>query len=372
MTIFDRYLIRQYLRTFVILFLSAYGLVIVIDGFTNIDSFQEGETNGTLNLLARMGKYYFFQASTFFNLLASILSTVAVMVVLALLRKHSEIYPILAAGIPVYRLVTPLVVGVICLNVLISINQEIIIPRISHQLLAARNEASVEEHKIDPINDYASGIRIGGQGLSVTRGVMLEAQFVLPRPQVAHELTTLTSETASYYEAVGERPAGWLLKNVNRLYEQLPLTEEGVRRVLPVENPQNLFVVTDVSFQDLSNRSQSHQLISTPALIQRIKNPTFSVLSVRSQTVHLHNRLLRPILDVIAVFIAVPLILRRESRSLVMNMASCTAVFLLVMISVQASQYLGSSNLIDLETAAWLPTILSGTLGAWLTGVAQT
>ena len=40
-TTFDRYLLRRYLHVFIILMISMYGLYVVIDGFTNIDEFQE-------------------------------------------------------------------------------------------------------------------------------------------------------------------------------------------------------------------------------------------------------------------------------------------------------------------------------------------
>ena len=40
-TTFDRYLIARYLQIFVILFVSMFGLFVVIDGFSNVDEFQE-------------------------------------------------------------------------------------------------------------------------------------------------------------------------------------------------------------------------------------------------------------------------------------------------------------------------------------------
>jgi len=40
-TTFDRYLISRYLQIFLILFVSVFGLYVVIDGFSNVDEFQE-------------------------------------------------------------------------------------------------------------------------------------------------------------------------------------------------------------------------------------------------------------------------------------------------------------------------------------------
>ncbi len=43
-TTFDRYLIARYLQIFVILYLSVFGLFVVIDGFSNVDEFQDHST----------------------------------------------------------------------------------------------------------------------------------------------------------------------------------------------------------------------------------------------------------------------------------------------------------------------------------------
>ena len=75
MTTFDRYLLRRFLHTFVILFVTLFGLYVVIDGFTNVDGFQEG-TDDALVVLRRMGAYYVYQSSMLFDLMGP---TVAVM-----------------------------------------------------------------------------------------------------------------------------------------------------------------------------------------------------------------------------------------------------------------------------------------------------
>ena len=47
MTIFDRYLLGRFTWVFVVLFVTTFGLFVVIDGFTNVDAFQE-ESDGTI------------------------------------------------------------------------------------------------------------------------------------------------------------------------------------------------------------------------------------------------------------------------------------------------------------------------------------
>ena len=109
-TTFDRYLLARMLHTFVVMFVAAYGLYIVIDLFTNIDSFQEN-TASTMELVARIGEFYAWRAFDFFEMTGPILIVIAVIAVLGLLQKNSETFPILAAGIPAFRLLRPLLIA---------------------------------------------------------------------------------------------------------------------------------------------------------------------------------------------------------------------------------------------------------------------
>ena len=371
LTTFDRYLLKRYLSVFAILFVCTFGLFVVIDGFTNVDAFQE-TAGGTLDVFLAMAGYYTFQASAFFDLIAPILAVMSATVVFALLMKHAEIHPVLAAGVPLYRLLVPVILGAIAVNALAFANQELIVPRIAHRIQAARGQSAAEGHAVDPVYDYDSRIRIDGHELYLSERRIHQANFVLPVPEIVQDLTTLKSRQATYYDATPERPAGWLLEDVTPRYADLSLTDAGRSRVLPSEDAADVFVATAVSFDQLHNRNRSQQFASTPELVRRVRNPAYGVASLRGTTLQVHTRLVAPLANVLSVLIAVPLVVRRESRSLVVNLALCTGVLIVVYAAAQACLYLGRANLIPTDLAAWAPAILAGTLAAWLSGSAQT
>src|SRR4051812_36787581 len=253
MKIFDKYLFRRYLSVFFIVFASTYGLFVVIDGFTNADAFQEGQ-DGIANLMLAMFGYYAYQSSLFLDMVGSITSVVSIMVVFALLFRHSEIQPMLAAGVPIYRLVLPVLCGAMLVSAAIIANQELLIPRIAHQLQSSRSEAKGDSQNVEQVNDYETGILIGGKSLHLKTRTIEEARFVLPVPEIADSLTPLRAKVARYFNASDERPAGWLLENVTPRYAQMKanLTELGQKSVLPMDDPDMAYVVTDVSFDQLS------------------------------------------------------------------------------------------------------------------------
>src|SRR3984957_14875336 len=134
-TTFDRYLIARYLQIFLILFVSMFGLFVVIDGFSNVDEFQE-HSKTTLDLLSRMASYYAYQSTQFLDMCGPILTVIDSMIVFALLLRNSELHPILAAGVPTWRLLLPIILSTAFVNGLMTANQELVIPRIAVMLRA--------------------------------------------------------------------------------------------------------------------------------------------------------------------------------------------------------------------------------------------
>ncbi len=370
-TTFDRYLLRRYLHVFLILMVSLYGLYVVIDGFTNIDEYQE-VSDDPIIVMQAMVTYYAYHFSSFFEMLGAIVSVVSVIVVFGLLQKNCEIAPILAAGIPTIRLVRPFVIGTILVNGLIVFNQEYVIPHIAHVLQADRTEPNEAGKDVEPIYDYVTHIRIDGKDLYLEDQRLEGANFVLPVPEVAFDLTTLNAKEATYHKKTKDRPAGWHLHNVSPPFSELALTTVGQRIVIPMPDPHDVFVVTDVSFDQLCDRNKSYQYVGTPELIRRIRNPAYGTASLRGQIIHLHERLVTPIANVLCVFVAVPIILRKESRGLVTNMAICAGVLGLIYGLTQGFLYCGRVNWIPADLAAWASPILTGTLGAWLYDIVQT
>jgi lipopolysaccharide export system permease protein len=372
-TLFDRHLLNRFWHVFAIGFIATYGLYVVFDAFSNADEFQTGTAaESTATVLMKMSLHYFFQAFPFFDMVGPILAVLAVIGVFALLQRSREIYPILSAGTPSWRLAVPIIVGTLTIELCLAVNQELIIPNIAERLQANRGEGGTAMHDVQPARDYVTNIEISGERLRISERKVLNARFLLPVPLQVIEPTTLKAKEAIQIPASTNRPAGWLLREPEPLYEDLTLTAEGDRRILKAPSSDDLFVVTDVTIDQLHNRTRSFKYLSTSQLIHRIRNPAYGRVTIRSQSVHLHERLARPFLILISVLIAIPLTLRRESHSLLLNIAVCTLTLGGLFLVTQASVHLGRLNVIDIELAAWIPIVICGTCAAWLSGLVQT
>jgi len=361
---FDRYLLKRYLTTFVIMFVSTYGLFVVIDGFTNLDDFQD-KADTLTELLLSMGQYYAYWASDFFDMVGASLSVMTAVIVLGLLLYQRELHPILAAGIPTYRLARPLIVGVVITNLLLIANTELVIPKVSLYLQSSRGDGLARGKHVEPVQDYELHINIDGDQIFADEQSMTHGRFILSAPFLARELTTLSCDKAIYYNKTPTHPAGWLLKNARPKFEDLKLTDLGKQNLFRLKGSQDLFLTTDVTFAQIYSKGGNYLFDTTPELIERVNSPALSQTSIRRQILHLHNRLARPLQSIVAVLLAIPFVMRKESRSLITSMALASGVLASMMALQQLSNFLASATVITPDFAVFIPVLAGGGLAAW-------
>ncbi|MBD3672706.1 MAG: LptF/LptG family permease [Planctomycetaceae bacterium] len=362
---FDRYLLRRYISTFLIMFVSTYGLFVVIDGFTNADEYFQGE-DSTIENLKTMGEEYLFRASSFFDMTGSILSVVTVIIVLGLLLYQKEIHPLLAAGIPSYRLSRPLLLGALVANLLMVANTELILPKVSLLLESSRGEGLKAGKVMEPVQDYELHINLDGNRMFASDRSIRHARFILTAPTLVEELTTLSAAKAVYYpEVAGKHPSGWRLKKVTPPIDQVKLTKMGQKNIFRLKNSEDIFVATEVSFHQVYSKGGNYLYDTTPELIERVNSPALSQASISRQILFLHNRLARPIQNLVAVMLLIPFVMHKDSRSLITSMAIACGVLVGMLAVQQLANYLASAKIVTPDFAVWIPILMGGGLAAW-------
>jgi lipopolysaccharide export system permease protein len=133
-----------------------------------------------------------------------------------------------------------------------------------------------------------------------------------------------------------------------------------------------VFIVSEVSFDQLYNRGRNLRFLSSMQLIQRIRNASTGPVPVRGQSIALHFRLTQPLLCLLNIAIAVPLVFRRESHSLITNLVVCACVLGFFYAIAEGSLAMGGSGLIAPDLAAWFPVIVIGVATTWTAGLVQT
>jgi lipopolysaccharide export system permease protein len=293
------------------------------------------------------------------------------MCVMALTLKHGEINPLLAAGVPLYRVAMPLVIGVVSINGLLTINEELIIPRIAMHLQGKHGDTGDDAQSCEPTYDNTWMIIIGGDALIPDERKIRDARFVVPR-SLASKTEFLLAKEAVYFPERRDRPAGWLLEETNLRFEELRLLPRAKEVILAGEHSRQIFICSALTFDQLYNRSTGFRYLSTLDLVWRIRHPSAGDANRRAQILHFHERLTRPLLTLVGLFLCIPLVARRDKLSLVSNVALCMTAVGSVYACSQALLLIGQTGWISPAACAWLPLICGGSLGAWLSPIART
>jgi lipopolysaccharide export system permease protein len=361
--ILDRYLLRQFLQIFAICFCSLAGLYIVIDAFGNLDDFiRFSSDHGSLWKI--MGEYYGYRTIGFFDRTSGILTLIAAMFTIAMFQRFNEVIALQAAGIPKWRIIKPVVWAVAVIAVLAALNREIVISALRDRFSRNAQDLGGESGKdLEPRRDARTDIIIRGKQTYAKDQRIEKPAFVLSRDLNEYGKQLIAAD-AFYQPATDQHPGGYLLKGVTqpKLIDSKPSLKLGDEPIILTRHDyawlekDECFVVSDVTFEYLASAADWRSNASLLDLIASLRNPSLNFGA--DMRVAIHARLVQPVLDVVLLFLGLPLVLSRNSRNLFLAIGLCVVVVVVFYLVVLGCQSLGTSYLISPVLAAWLPLLI--------------
>ena len=366
MTRIDRYILLLFLRTVLVCFCSLAGIFIVFHAFTSMDELvQQGRRGG--GLLAVAAGYYGPYMLLLFDWTGAIIALMALLFTVGWLRRTGELTATLAAGISHGRILKPMVLATAAIILVQLFNRECLIPRYRDALaMEAENIGGQTEHAILPRDDLTSGILIEGEVLRTPSDVIVEPSFRLYGDYPGYG-DLLLARTATWKPAENDRPSGYLLQDVRRPehIDQLPSAAGEERAILMTSHDQpwlesgECFVATSVHPNLLQQSQSATRMASVAELAGRVRNP--AVHSSASVRVLLHERIIRPALDLALVLLGLPLVVNRRQRNLFMMIGAAIGLVLLFFGIKTLAGAMGSNGyLVSPSVAAWIPLWVIG------------
>jgi lipopolysaccharide export system permease protein len=365
MFIIDRYLLRQYVKTFLICWISMTGLYVVVDAFSNLDEFLKYTEQSGRNLFEVLGEYYLYRSISFFDRISAVLAMIAAMFTITWIQRHQELTALMAAGISRIRAAKPVFVAAVVITFIAVSARELIIPNIRDQL--SRDPKDLVGNTLQELHqrvDNETNILLGGQFTQANELRIHRPKFVLPPGLNACGLH-LGAQNAFYHPPENGRPGGYRMSQVTTplaLLKHPSLALNGKEIILtPADHgdwlkPDECFVVSNIDFDQLSASRKLRQFMSTPELVRGLKNPSLDYgADVR---VMIHSRMVQPFRDVTLLFLGLPLVLRRETKNVYAAIGLCVGLTAAFMIVCMACEHMGSILMIRPTLAAWLPLMI--------------
>lgn len=375
MSIIDRYLLRQFVQTFLICFLSLVGLFVVFDLSTNFEHFvAPGRKMGSL--AAYIAQFYVFKTVLFFDWTAGTLALVSAMFTVAWIQRHNEMTALMAAGVSRIRVLAPIIVAVAVVSLVSAANRELLIPRFREELSRTPQDPMGARAKtLESRYDGRTGVFFNGKWVFTGEKRIAEPSFRVP-PQLRKYGWQWTADNAFYQPPCGDRPGGYLLDGVRQpknLETHPSLCLDGQRVfVTPHDEPTWLkpnqaFLVSDVDFDLLTGGKNVKEFSSAGELIRGLRNPSLGFGA--GVEVEIHSRFIKPLFDMTLLFLGLPLVVSRESRNVFVAMGICMGITTLFQLVVMGMQRLGASSwwFVTPSLAVWLPLIVFVPVAVWLT-----
>jgi lipopolysaccharide export system permease protein len=357
MNLFDRLLIRGYVKAYLICLVSLLSLYVVVDLFTKIDDFAENR-KGLALVLKQIGTYYGYQLAQIFDKLCEPIILLAAMFTVAWMQRNNELLPLLSAGVCTQRVVRPVLFCACAMLGLSVLNQELVIPRIGHFLLNPREDPNGDR----PLQVHGAyepnGIHIAGESALRRQLVVKKFSSLIPE-NVGRNMVHLLAQEATYVPPNNApRTGGWLLSGTQ------PAELDGWtnQKVLEIVDVGKYFLYTkEVTFEAVTRNQSWFIYASTPQLLDELNKSDSARLS--AMAVLFHMRLTRPILGMLLVFMGLSVILRDQNRNVFISTGMCLVLCAIFYGACFTCKHLGDTEYLSPALAAWLPVIAFGPVG---------
>jgi len=359
----DRYVARNFLFSYLAVLLGLLGLAVVIDASMNLDEFLElvpaegSALSRAGRLLGILGHWYAAKSALFFQFLAPVITVLAAIVTVVMMKRRNEFVPLLASGVSVYRALWPVLLLTLLASGLAMANQELWLPRLAtrlvrdpddpegrkpHQMTAAFTDADgnhISATAYTPFERTLQDLHIDGRSTPTGRVRLFARKAVWDS---SRDVWLLTDGWVQRFNAEG-RPAA------------------RERFGAGTDTRWHVFE-TSLRPEDVDRPAQWVALSAVSDLVRQIRlQPAYRPLQVE-----LHGRYVGPIRAVILLLLGLPLILMQESKSVIVGVGIGLMICFTYLGAQFVTEQMGSSGRIAPVLAVWLPIFIFGPVAVML------
>jgi lipopolysaccharide export system permease protein len=377
MRILDNQRYWAFMKAYFTCYLSLVGLWIVIDAFSNLDEFMK-RAEGFAELMNVMSRYYLVRQALYYDYLGGVIGMMAAIFTVTWMQRNNEHLAILAAGISTHRAIRPVLASSVLVSGLSVFNQEYIIPRYAEELQKSHDDDGMSKVMSLPKRYDSRRIMIHGKDADrATRTITARFNVTIPF-QIFGSIREIEGRQATYIPP--EHPGapltgGWLIRGATlNLPIEKELLKPGASILTQVTDTKGFpppfggnqaitagetyFLKSNLSFKSMLRKSNWYQYASMGELFDGLVDSASDKTELNEITMHIHVRLIRPILALTLLFMSLPLVLGGFGRNMFINLGFALGNSALFYGMGIVCTYLGSSAVLAPSLAAWVPLFL--------------
>lgn len=350
MTIIDRYVARSFLSAYVILTLVGVGMYTLIAMLLTLDEFTEDRSMTIEQILGLIVDFYGHNLPLYYSQLGGPMMAVAAAFCVGRLLKNNELTALIAAGMPLRRLLAPLAICGIGLAGLWVANRELVIPYFAAEIARTPDDLmGAKARGVYAIRDSRNAI-LTALEFDAQRG-WLGKVFIVEPDDARAPRNLIVADEAHYDDA---RKVWRLTRGVRHRLDATPRAEGA--RAAPEEAVLDVSINLTPSELVLRRRSQWSELLSLNELNALVRSQNLA--NRPTLDMFRHTRLTQPLLQLLVLFLALPWFLTREPENVLsagLRALLATAALYLVAFLTQGA--MGDDELTR-ALLAWFPIIV--------------
>lgn len=354
MRLLDRYLIKSYLRIFLLALAAFGGIYLLVDFFEKVDDFLEHKA--ALNLY--LG-YFFWKIPVIFKDITPLAVLLATFLTLGGLSRHGELTAMRACGIGLVRISRPLILAALAISLLLLAGGDLLTP------LAVRKAEHIIHTEVSGLptptmrrdklwlreNNRIIFVRQAKPEINQLLGVT-----VYEMDQSFHLRRRIDARTASY-----ERGTGWTLHQA-RIRAFSPGHTQA-----ELQTEQRFAYPLKKKPENFNAAVSSNEEIRLQDLYQQATQLESEGYDATHSWVDLHARIATPFTCLIMAFLGIPFALQRgRSSSLALGIGLSIAIGIGYFLLQAALLAFGYAGALPPWLAAWSGNLLVGLFGCWM------
>ncbi|MDO5309666.1 MAG: LptF/LptG family permease [Planctomycetia bacterium] len=372
MKIVDVYIVKQFIKFFVLCYVSFAVLIMVFDITLNINKFLSLQTDTPIALVI-LG-YYARYTFSLNDMLLPVLLCIVTFFTGFIMAQHNEIRALMALGVSPARVLAPMFFSAALISCVFTCVREFYVP--NHLLEATQTVKDLavkgEHVNVKRRHDFRTYLSLDGEEMNYYDKVI-----VRPKVMLNHNLNRygnqISAEQGTYVPPSAERPGGWLLSHVNSPADILTspsVKDEALDEVIiytPADTPDlkedEVFIVTAITPDHLVIGDNWRRIGPLKDLWQAAFDPAFARDSCEL-AINSGARMLRPLADLLPMFLGAPFLFFDQKRKLFVSIMYGFVLALVCVGSVFTCNFVGE-QFSNVALGVWGSSIIFVPIGVY-------
>ena len=306
MKILDKYIAKDFLIGYGISFCVLIGLRIIVDLFVNIDEFAEHVDLTALDVIKNIFIYYGLNSTLYFRDFAGFITVIAAVFSLGKMVRCNEFVAMMASGVSLKRVITPIIILALVLTAVLVIDQEFVIPSLADKLVRSEDDLPGEEsYDVWFIAD-GNGSLICSQRFDVKTATFHRPTILIRRRDAGSAIWEVTGRILADSAVYNHDSGRWDLIN-GRFIE---------KDIVAAARPTKFFA-SDITPKDIPVRRKSEykSLLSSWQLAALARQKT-KIKDLGQLSSHRHFRITEPVINFVMLMVSLPILVCRDPKAM--------------------------------------------------------